>query len=149
MGGTRLGVARGSELGPAEFGWVARGSGRWGQAEFGGWHAARELGPAEFGWLARNSGAGGRGPAEFGWHTGLLSVQRWVCQSVLNLFSTVTRKFPYKSAVYKICRWQISLTRIDTIYAIYFLRMGGRGRGPQALRPLALGLPRFKEGALQ
>ena len=39
MGGTRA-----LELGPAEFGWVARGFGAGGPWSLDGWHAAQELG---------------------------------------------------------------------------------------------------------
>ena len=60
MGGTRLG-----SWGPAEFGWLARGSGAEGPQSLDGWHAVWELGtrlrswgPAEFGWVARGFGAG-------------------------------------------------------------------------------------------
>ena len=52
MGGTQLWA------GPAEFGWVARGSG--GGPRF--WNAGMQLwswGLAQFGWAARGSGAGG------------------------------------------------------------------------------------------
>ena len=71
MGGTRL-----RSWGPAEFGWVARGSGA--RIWMGGTRL-RSWGPAEFGWVARGSGAGGprfgwhvAGPAELdGWHAAL------------------------------------------------------------------------------
>ena len=63
MGGTRLG-----NWGPAEFGWVARGSGAGGPRSLDGWHAAI----AEFGWVARGSGwhaARSWGPRSLdGWH---------------------------------------------------------------------------------
>ena len=71
MGGTQLWA------GPAEFGWVASGSGG-GPRSLGGWHGARG-----FGWVARSSGVrgsqslDGRHAAEelgarmeFGWVTG-------------------------------------------------------------------------------
>ena len=61
MGGTRLG-----NWGPAEFGWVARGSGAGG--------------PAEFGWVARSFGVGARGVWMGGtrlWSWGPRSLDGW------------------------------------------------------------------------